>query len=65
MKNKVLIIGGAGFIGHNLSIFLKQKNYDVTIVDHFVVNNFISLKKEKICSKKFLFEFIERKSFIT
>ena len=47
MKKKVLIIGGAGFIGHNLSIFLKQKNYDVTIIDHFVVNNFISLKKKK------------------
>ncbi len=47
MKKKVLIIGGAGFIGHNLSIFLKQKKYDVTIVDNFAINNLISLKKKK------------------
>lgn len=47
MKEKILIIGGAGFIGHNLSIFLKKKNYDVTIVDNFAINNLISLKKKK------------------
>ena len=47
MKQKVLIIGGAGFIGHNLSIYLKKKKFDVTIVDNFAVNNLISLRKKK------------------
>lgn len=47
MKEKILIIGGAGFIGHNLSLFLKKKNFDVTIVDNFAINNLISLKKKK------------------
>ncbi len=47
MKKKILIIGGAGFIGHNLSIFLKKKKYDVTIVDNFAINNLVSLKKKK------------------
>jgi nucleoside-diphosphate-sugar epimerase len=47
MKEKILIIGGAGFIGHNLSLFLKKKKYDVTIVDNFLINNLISLKKKK------------------
>ena len=26
MKQKVLIVGGAGFIGHNLALKLKKKN---------------------------------------
>jgi len=47
MKEKILIIGGAGFIGHNLSLSLKKKNFDVTIVDNFAINNLISLKKKK------------------
>ena len=54
MKQKVLIIGGAGFIGHNLSIYLKKKKIDVTIIDNFAVNNFISLQKgKKFKLKKF------------
>ena len=47
MKEKILIIGGAGFIGHNLSIFLKKKKYNLKIVDNFAINNLISLKKKK------------------
>lgn len=39
MKKKILIIGGAGFIGHNLAIGLKKNNYDVTITDGLIVNN--------------------------
>lgn len=35
MKKKVLILGGAGFIGSNLSKQLTQKGYDVTILDCF------------------------------
>lgn len=30
---KVLITGGAGFIGHNLALFLKEKGYSVTAFD--------------------------------
>ena len=25
MKRKILLVGGAGFIGHNLAVFLKEK----------------------------------------
>lgn len=38
-KKKILIIGGAGFIGHNLAIGLKKNNYDVSITDGLIVNN--------------------------
>ena len=47
MKKKILIIGGCGFIGHNLSIFLKKKNFHVDVVDNYGVNNLKSIKSEK------------------
>ena len=43
MDKKILIIGGAGFIGHNLAIKLKQNNFDVSIVDGLEVNNLTSV----------------------
>ena len=43
---KVLLIGGAGFIGHNLALKLKKK-FRVYIVDFFKINNLGSLSKVK------------------
>ena len=40
---KVLLIGGAGFIGHNLAIILKKLNCEVSIIDGLQVNNLLSL----------------------
>ena len=31
MQHKVLIVGGSGFIGHNLAVFLKKKKFKVTV----------------------------------
>ena len=31
---KVLITGGAGFIGSNLCNFLLKKNFDITVFDN-------------------------------
>ena len=53
MQHKVLIVGGSGFIGHNLAVFLKKKKFKVTVLDSMGVNNFLSLKKEKVKYKKF------------
>ena len=39
---KVLLIGGAGFIGHNLALSLKKNDVDVSIVDGLQVNNLLS-----------------------
>lgn len=43
MNKKVLIIGGAGFIGHNLAMKLKKNNFDISIVDGLEVNNLTSV----------------------
>lgn len=40
---RITIIGGAGFIGHNLALHLKGLGADVSIVDGLEVNNLISV----------------------
>jgi len=65
MKDNVLIIGGCGFIGHNLAIFLKKKNFNVTILDSLSVNNSLSLKKQNVPNKKFYLDILsERQNLI-
>lgn len=39
---RVAIVGGAGFIGHNLALALKKLNAEVTVVDNLMVNNLLS-----------------------
>lgn len=43
MNKKIVIIGGAGFIGHNLAIKLKENNFDISIIDGLEVNNLTSV----------------------
>ena len=45
---KVLITGGAGFIGSNLSDFLTKKKYKVTIIDNLSTGNKRNIKNKKI-----------------
>ena len=40
---RIALIGGAGFIGHNLALHLKSLGADVSIIDGMQVNNFLSL----------------------
>ena len=40
---KICIIGGAGFIGHNLAVDLKEAGHEVTCVDNLMINNLISV----------------------
>ena len=42
-NRKILIIGGLGFIGHNLALKLKKIGAKVFIVDNLQVNNLISI----------------------
>ncbi len=40
-KKRIAIIGGAGFIGHNLALALKKKGAIVDIIDSLQVNNLL------------------------
>jgi len=50
MKKKLLLTGGAGFIGTNLSLFFASKGYQITIFDNFLR---VGVKKNaKLLSRK-------------
>ena len=42
-----MLIGGAGFIGHNLALHLKSQGAEVVIVDSLAVNNFMAFTSYK------------------
>ncbi len=55
MKNKsktIALIGGAGFIGHNLAIALKRSGHTPIIVDSLSVNNILSFTDSDIKNRK-------------
>ena len=61
-SRKVMLIGGAGFIGHNLALHLKSLGADVCVVDGLQVNNIMSFSSDDVKAKnrdlylKILFE---------
>ena len=53
MKNKkILLVGGCGFIGHNLALHLKNLGNNPIVVDSLSVNNILSLTEDDIKNKK-------------
>ncbi len=49
LKNKkVALIGGAGFIGHNLALELHRRGAVVEVIDGLQVNNLVALSTEKL-----------------
>ena len=51
---RILIVGGAGFIGHNLALRLKSLGAKITVLDGLTVNNLYSVKKNENPFKKLL-----------
>ena len=62
MKKKITILGGAGFIGHNLSIYLKKKGFECQVIDSLQVNNFKS-KKHRNTTNEDLYKKILQERF--
>jgi nucleoside-diphosphate-sugar epimerase len=44
---RIALIGGAGFIGHNMALQLKDRGHHVEIVDGLQINNLLSLAGTK------------------
>ena len=49
---KIALIGGAGFIGHNLAIALKREGHEPFIVDGLAVNNLLSFTNSELKHQK-------------
>ena len=43
MKKIILITGGCGFIGSNLSEYLHKKNYKIIVIDDLSIGNIKNL----------------------
>lgn len=43
MNKRIVLVGGAGLIGHNLALELSRQGNDVTIIDFLSINNFTTL----------------------
>jgi len=66
MKSKnIALIGGAGFIGHNLAISLKKRGHEPIIIDSLAVNNLLSFTDKEIVNRKLYWSILnQRMDFI-
>ena len=51
-NEKIMLIGGSGFIGHHLALELKKKNAEVLVLDNLQINNIVSILGNKEISEK-------------
>ena len=58
---KILLVGGCGFIGHNLSLYLKKQGHYPVVVDSLAVNNIYSLDNLEIKNQKLYKSILENR----
>tara|TARA_B110000003_G_C16649950_1_gene533741 strand:+ start:3397 stop:4401 length:1005 start_codon:yes stop_codon:yes gene_type:complete len=60
MKKKILLVGGCGFIGHNLALYLKKAGHEPVIVDSLAINNLYAKNNESVNSDLYKSILLER-----
>ena len=58
---KIALIGGAGFIGHNLAISLKKRGHEPIIIDSLAVNNILSFTDSEIKNRKLYWSILNQR----
>ena len=52
MSKKILIVGGCGFIGHNLALELKKVGHEPYVIDSLAINNIYSIEDTEFENKE-------------
>ena len=58
---KIVLIGGAGFIGHNLAVDLKKQGHEIMIIDNLAVNNVLSFTDAEIKNRKLYWSILNQR----
>tara|TARA_Y100000816_G_C26092368_1_gene577457 strand:- start:100 stop:1104 length:1005 start_codon:yes stop_codon:yes gene_type:complete len=60
-SKKIALIGGAGFIGHNLALSLKDRGHEPIIIDCLAVNNMLSFTNKEIKNRKLYWSILNQR----
>ena len=60
-SKKIALIGGAGFIGHNIAIALKKRGHTPIIIDSLAVNNILSFTDSEIKNRKLYWSILNQR----
>ena len=60
-SKKIALIGGAGFIGHNLAIYLKKIGHTPIVIDSLSVNNVLSFTDKEISNRKLYWSILNQR----
>ena len=60
-SKKIALIGGAGFIGHNMAIALKKRGHTPIIIDSLAVNNMLSFTDSEIKNRKLYWSILNQR----
>jgi nucleoside-diphosphate-sugar epimerase len=58
---KIVLIGGAGFIGHNLAVSLKKRGHNPIIIDNLAVNNMLSFIDSEVKNRKLYWSILNQR----